>query len=167
MSKILTLSTLLLLLGFGFVACSPQQNTDQAQQQIELMEDGQVMETEAEISMEDSDTASSQADQMPGKYVEYDEAMVATAASEGRAVLFFHAGWCPTCRSADADIKANMESIPAELSIFKVDYDSATKLRDMYNITTQHTFVQVDETGQEITKWVGGDLDQIISRTES
>lgn len=81
-------------------------------------------------------------------------------------VLFFHASWCPTCRAADADISAKLSSIPAGLIIHKVDYDTATDLKKKYGVTYQHTFVQVDEKGEMITKWSGGDLAMIIEKTK-
>jgi len=76
-------------------------------------------------------------------------------------VLFFHASWCPTCRAADANIKANLLSIPPSLTIHQVDYDTSTELKKKYGVTYQHTFVQVDESGAMIKKWSSGGLDEI------
>jgi thiol-disulfide isomerase/thioredoxin len=77
-------------------------------------------------------------------------------AEAGNVVLFFRAGWCPTCRTVDADIKANMNNIPANLTILDVDYDKSSDLKKKYGVTTQHTFVQVDSKGNLIKKWMGG-----------
>ena len=61
----------------------------------------------------------------------------------GKALIFFHAGWCPFCIAAEKDLKQK------------------------YGVTTQHTFVQVDQDGNEITKWVGGEtLEDILSRLQ-
>lgn len=79
-------------------------------------------------------------------------------------VLFFYASWCPTCRAADADITAKQSSIPKGVVIHKVDYDTATDLKKKYGVTYQHTFVQVDEKGEMITKWSGGDLATIVAK---
>ncbi len=79
-------------------------------------------------------------------------------------VLFFYASWCPTCRAADADITTKQSSIQKGLVIHKVDYDSATELKQKYGVTYQHTLVQVDEKGDMITKWSGGDLATIIEK---
>jgi thiol-disulfide isomerase/thioredoxin len=93
----------------------------------------------------------------PGIYKE----STGTPVSGMKNVLFFHASWCPTCRAADANIKANLLSIPSGLTIHQVDYDSSTELKKKYGVTYQHTFVQVDESGTLIKKWSGGGLDEI------
>jgi hypothetical protein len=57
------------------------------------------------------------------------------------------------------------DDIPEDLTILKLDYDSAKDLRDKYSVVIQHTLVQVDSKGNEITKWTGGnDLDSIKKR---
>jgi thiol-disulfide isomerase/thioredoxin len=67
-------------------------------------------------------------------------------------VLFFHASWCPKCRDTDSSAKSGM---PSGLTLVKVDYDSATKLRQQYGVTLQHSFVQIDENANSLKKWVG------------
>lgn len=90
--------------------------------------------------------------------------------SEGELVpgkknlLYFFASWCPTCRAADANIKANLVRVPSGLVIHQIDYDTATDLKKKYGVTYQHTFVQVDEKGEMITKWSGGDLAAIVAK---
>ncbi len=103
------------------------------------------------------------------KMMKKDEAMMVKGASyeayspekiayaeKGNVVLFFRAGWCPTCRTVDADIKANLKNIPANLTILDVDYDNSSELKKKYGVTYQHTFVQVDANGNLIKKWMGG-----------
>lgn len=94
------------------------------------------------------------ADVQPGTYQPYSEERLALA-EDGTAVLFFHATWCPTCRAADADITENAAAISPNTHILKVDYDTATDLRQRYGVTTQHTFVQVDADGNELQQWTG------------
>jgi thioredoxin 1 len=89
-----------------------------------------------------------------GAYAPYDASKLAMANS-GDVVLFFKASWCPSCRTLDNNIKANLEAIPAGLTILEVDYDSATTLKQKYGVTTQHTLVQVDASGNLIEKWSG------------
>jgi len=48
------------------------------------------------------------------------------------------------------------EDIPENLTILKADFDSDLELRKKYGVVAQHTFVVVDENGEEIKKWVGG-----------
>ncbi len=72
-----------------------------------------------------------------------------------KVVLFFRAGWCPTCRALHADIQANLKNIPSDLTILDVDYDNSTQMKQKYGVTYQHTFVQVDKDGNLIKKWSG------------
>ncbi len=69
-------------------------------------------------------------------------------------VLDFSAPWCPSCRALDANLQ--QATIPSDLTILKVDYDSAKDLKKKYGVVTQHTLVQVDADGNQIAKWVGG-----------
>jgi len=55
--------------------------------------------------------------------------------------------------------------LPAELQ--KTDYDTQTELKERYEVVAQHTFVQVDENGDLVTKWIGGDVDVILDRVVS
>lgn len=92
--------------------------------------------------------------------------------SADKIVLFFYANWCPTCRPVDAELKQRLTEIPAGIEIYRVNYnddetDEAEKaLAQKYGVTYQHTFVQVDKNGNEITKWNGGGLDNLISKVK-
>lgn len=66
-------------------------------------------------------------------------------------VLFFHATWCPSCNAADKELKSS--EIPDGLTVLKTDYDSNLDLRKKYWVTSQHTFVQVDNSWNKINKW--------------
>ncbi len=90
-----------------------------------------------------------------GTYEAYSPEKIALAAAKGNVVLNFSAAWCPKCRSLEADIKANLHNIPGNLTILKVDYDTATALKKKYGVTFQHTMVQVDKDGTLIKKWSG------------
>jgi len=110
--------------------------------QQESQPEPQVQETEATEPEAAAPTA--------GSYVDYSEE--ALAGAEGDRVLFFHAPWCPQCRALEADIRAG--EIPTGLTIFKVDYDSSTGLRQQYGVTLQTTVVYVGENGEELSKQV-------------
>lgn len=98
----------------------------------------------------------------PGEYLDYSPETLKTELAEGhKVVLFFHAPWCPYCKAADAAFKARLDQIPANVVILKTDYDSNTALKQKYGVTYQHTFVQVDKDGNMITKWSGGDIDNL------
>lgn len=86
-----------------------------------------------------------------------------------KKVLFFFADWCPTCKESDEDFKSNIDKLPEDVAVFKVHYkdsgawDEEKALAERYGITYQHTFVQLDEEGHEITKWNGGGLNKLLS----
>ncbi len=89
-----------------------------------------------------------------GVYLPYTSTAVAQA--KWQVVLFFHANWCPTCIANHKDIETNIKNIPADLTILRTNYDDEKELRELYTVTEQHTFVQVDNSGKLIKKWRGG-----------
>ncbi len=91
---------------------------------------------------------------MQGSYEAYSPEKIARAQT-GDVVLFFHASWCPSCRSLNSDIESNLTSIPEGVLILKVDYDKEVDLKKKYGVTYQHTLVQVDKDGNHIKKWSG------------
>ena len=100
------------------------------------------------------------------QYISYDASKLAMAA-QGPVVLFFHASWCPSCKTTDADINANIAAIPAGTTILKVDYDTNPDLKKKYGVTYQHTFVQVNADGSMIKKWSGSaNLADIVEKTK-
>lgn len=100
-----------------------------------------------------------------GKYVDYkskDE--VVEFAKRGTAILFFHAGWCPTCRNFNTNITNDLSNIPPDIAIYKVDYDSNSDLRRRFEVRRQHTFVIVDDEFNLKKKWSGSrDISELIS----
>ncbi len=102
-----------------------------------------------------------------GSYIPYSEDKIVLASS-GPVVLFFRASWCPTCRALDVNIKSNLSNIPKGVTILDVDYDIYKELKKKYGVTYQHTLVQVDSSGNQITKWSGGStLIDLISKIKS
>lgn len=85
--------------------------------------------------------------------------------STDKAVLFFHAIWCPTCAQLHSDIMREYNLIPNNTTVIKVDFDKYTDLRRKYGVNFQHTLVQIDpETGELLTKWSGSNtLNELIS----
>ncbi|WP_161880934.1 thioredoxin family protein [Deinococcus alpinitundrae] len=98
----------------------------------------------------------------PSGYEPYTQAAFDAAAGQQR-VLFFHATWCPNCKAANADITANLATLPKNIVIFKTDYDREVALKKKYGITAQHTFVLVNAQGNAVRKWAGGGLKQIVA----
>lgn len=74
-----------------------------------------------------------------------------------RRVLFFYAAWCTTCRPVNAEFLQDGKKIPDDVVVFRVNFrDSDTDetenmLAKKYQITYQHTFIQVNKNG-EVTK---------------
>jgi len=123
------------------------QHREVIMQKEATMKNDTVVMKEAEMMKKDSMIVKA------GSYMNYDAAKVTLAAETDKAVLFFHAPWCPTCRAADAEFLKMVNSIPTGVTIFKVDYDSSTELKKKYGVTTQHTFVQVDARGGMMNSW--------------
>jgi len=104
-------------------------------------------------------------------YIEYTKSAFENS-SANRRVLFFYASWCSTCKPADASFMQNMNKIPEDVTLIRVNYndpDTDQEEKDLakkYGVTYQHTFVQIDSSGKEITKWNGGQIDELLSQIE-
>ncbi len=164
------------VLGIGAYTLS--QNSSQSDSMMKkdeamMPKEDTVMEGKDEAMMKKDDTSMGKEDAMMEKsddrYVEYSKANLDGAASN-RRVLFFYASWCPTCKPTDADLEANTGKIPADVTVIRVNYndpetDQEEKdLAKKYGITYQHTFVQIDGQGKEVTKWNGGKTDELLAK---
>jgi thiol-disulfide isomerase/thioredoxin len=119
----------------------------------------------SEVQLQQEKTTNTNQDEkdLSGNYVEYSPEVLENASAEGKKiVLFFHAGWCPTCISAHKDFIKRIDEIPEEIIVVKTNYDAEKELKKKYNVTYQHTFVQIDANGELVTIWNGGDLDEIL-----
>lgn len=115
----------------------------------------------ADLAEESKDSNSAAAS--AGVYMDYDNTNLSSI--DGKIVLDFYASWCPSCRKLEKDIKASLLDIPAGVTILKVNYDKEKELKQKYGVTQQHTLVQVDQSGNMIEKWSGGNtLESIISK---
>jgi thiol:disulfide interchange protein len=91
----------------------------------------------------------------PGAYVDYADFDADRAAyADSTVVLFFHAGWCPTCKQADRNLMADPAGIPTGLTVVQVDFDDAD-LRREYGVTQQHTFVTIGPDGSKRKVFTG------------
>ena len=141
--------------------------TETTQKVMDEAVDNTVMvKTEPEMIKDESDMTEKEAEMMTsGNYESYTPEKISNA--KGNTVLFFHASWCPSCRGLNSDIEKNLDNIPSDLTILKVDYDKETALKQKYGVTTQHTLVQVDNQGTLIKKWSGGSsLERLVSQVE-
>ena len=107
------------------------------------------------------------ASEASGALQEYTPEAVASASSDDRVVLFFHAKWCSTCKLLADDIRANADDVPDDVHILLVDYDTATELKQMYGVTLQHTLVQVNADGDPLGTWhLTRTLDELLADLE-
>lgn len=84
------------------------------------------------------------------------------------SVLFFKTNWCSTCTGLYQDIQENLASIPDDIQILEVDYDTNYSLKNYYNIRVQHTLVQVDADGKAVKTWYGSPtLENLLSQVQS
>ncbi len=167
----------LLVIGGGAFAYSSNQEDKDNQEKMAMekkIEDEAMMKKEESDAMEkEKMTAESDAmskdDVMSkqGAYVtlaDYDADQSAYA--DTKKVYFFHASWCPICQGIDKEITSDPSKIPAGLTLIKTDFDSNTELRKKYGVTTQYTFVQVDENGNETKQWSASSLSKALDTVE-
>jgi len=162
---------LIVVAGLGFLVYS----SNLMKNNIDTISDTAVVQIDKEPVQFDNekkvqaDTEIVQVDKQTvqaGSYEAYSPEKLSKAAT-GDVLLFFHASWCPSCRSLNKNIEENIASIPEGLTILKLDYDNQTELKKKYGVTTQHTLVQVDASGTMIKKWSGGSkLENILSQLQ-
>jgi len=160
------------VLGIGaFTFSQKSSESDSMMKKDEAMipkEDAAMKPTEGMMKKDESTMEKTDDKMMSSRYVEYSKTALDKASST-RRVLFFYASWCPTCRPADANFKENESKIPEDVTLIRVNYndpetDQEEKdLAKKYGITYQHTYVQIDATGKEITKWNGGQINELLT----
>ena len=131
-----------------------------------IKNDSEMMRKESDMIEKEAEMMKTEPEMMTsGSYESYTPEKLVIA--KGNIVLFFHASWCPSCRGLNSDIEKNLDNIPSDLTVLKVDYDKETALKQKYGVTTQHTLVQVDNEGSLIKKWSGGSsLERLVSQVE-
>jgi thiol-disulfide isomerase/thioredoxin len=161
------IGTILVLAALGIGVFFVSKNTTQSPT---TMNENAMME-KTDMMEQDTDIMDTSAMMMDSRYVAYSPE-VFDASADQRRVLFFYASWCPTCRPADADFQEQANSIPSDVKLIRVNYndpetDQKEKdLADTYGVTYQHTFVQIDEQGNEITIWNGGQMDELLTNIQ-
>lgn len=116
--------------------------------------DGSFVKEEAMMKGDGVNTNSA----LSTRYIDYSSDNLAKAtANNGNAVIWFAAlAWCPSCQAADRDFKAHFDKVPKDVTIMKINYDTAKELKQKYAITIQDTFIQIDSKGSEIIRWNSG-----------
>lgn len=161
-SMIIIVLVIVAVLGIGtYMLYQNSFSSGSTMQEETSMEPTGVMMRKDDSEMENDSTGKSQ-------YIHYSKAAL-DSASSGRRVLFFYASWCPTCKPADTDFTKNIANLPDDVTVVRVNYndpetDQEEKdLAKKYGITYQHTFVQIDAQGNEVAKWNGGQVDELLA----
>lgn len=155
----------LTITGVGIYTMSSKNLSSQPStlQKEESMIKDDAMESKADSTIEDK----MMKDDSSQRYVVYSKSAL-EAQSAYRRILYFYANWCPICKPADQDFKTNQDKIPEDVAVIRVNYnDSDTDqeekdLAKKYAVTYQHTFVQIDKDGNEVTKWNGGKIEELL-----
>lgn len=127
----------------------------EAMEKEKMTSEGDAMAKDDAMNKQGSYVVLADYESNPGKY------------ADSKKVYFFHASWCPICQGIDKDINADLSQIPAGVTIIKTDFDSSTELRQKYGVTTQYTFVQVDNNGNETAQWSATSYAKAIDGIES
>lgn len=186
LSKGLSVTAVLLLIGAGCTTATTNNNAAPASDPMpethngaEMMEDDSndsAMNSDAPAmaaKMDDKKTVDTAKEDVSvasvGVYEDYTEGKLAMASTKEKdTVLFFHADFCSSCNRLDKNLKAAAADIPGDVQIVKVDYSTQNELKKKYGVTTYHTFVQIDENGNEVNQWSGGStLDDVLSNVQS
>ena len=152
------------ILGFETYTLSQNSSQSDSMKKTENPEQ-EVMEKKEGKAMAEKTDDKMMAD---SRYIEFSKDALEKSTTN-RRVLFFYASWCPTCRPADANFKENISKIPEDITLIRVNYndpetDQEEKdLAKKYGITYQHTYVQIDGAGKEVTKWNGGQINELLS----
>ncbi len=78
-------------------------------------------------------------------YSDYSESAVQKSLDDGnKVILFFHASRCPICRKFDKELNDQLDQVPSDVAIFKVNYDKENALKQKYDIKIQHTLISID-----------------------
>lgn len=119
----------------------------------------------SKVDNPDATTISSEVVQISPNYIEYSQEALSASLASGNALLFFAATrWCNTCSDLHEELIERSGEMPAGFTILQVDYDTDKETVRNYAVVMQHTLVHFASNGDEIERWVGGDLDSIIER---
>jgi len=133
------------VLSAGFITgCGTQSSpTDKTQEeQIEVKNTGEVVQELVEDGTLDNIVTNT--------YQEFSKEALAKALEEKKdVVLFYYADRCPSCIALDENINENIDILPENLVLLKVDYDEEEELKKYFQVRQQHTLIFLDETGEK------------------
>ncbi len=130
-----------------------EKKMDDTMKKEEMMQDEGMMKSEGMMSshsmmMEKDEMMMDEGAMMkraPAVYATFSDGVIGNGQS---SILFFHAAWCPYCRTHDATLQSWYNSEGSiDISTYKIDYDSADELKARYGVVQQDTFVVIDGQG--------------------
>jgi len=99
-----------------------------------------------------------------GSYVTYADYSGAMSRYDGMAIVYyFYSSSSPVCQQKDAALMSGTGAIPAKVTIVKVDFDTATDVKQNYGVTVSDTFVKVDSTGAKAMTWSGQPVSDVLA----
>ena len=100
-------------------------------------------------------------------YITYDQYQASKDTyADSKVVLFFNATWCPDCRAINEALTSDPGKIPAGTTVVIVDYDQHADLRQRYGVTMQHTFVQINSSGDKVRQWASTSTDGLLKELQ-
>lgn len=100
-------------------------------------------------------------------YITYDQYQASKDKyADSKVVLFFNAKWCPDCRAINEALTSDPGKIPAGTTVVSVDYDQHADLRQRYGVTMQHTFVQINSSGDKVRQWASTSTDGLLKELQ-
>jgi len=156
---------ILAIAGGGlYIANQNSKDSKVAMEEKAMMKDDSMND---EVTKDDKMMADSEGMMNDSKYTEYSKSNL-DSASEDKRVLYFYANWCPICRPVDTNLKNGTTKIPEGVKIVRVNFndpDTDQEEKDLakkYGVTSQHTFVQIDENGNQLGKWSAEDIEIVL-----
>jgi len=125
-------------------------------EQMNAIEERQKMQEKKKAEMNQKDEVPMQKKpeenvnvETTSRYTTYTDGVIGNGQT---SVLFFHATWCPACKKNNGLLEEWYGAEEFSRSVYKIDFDTATELRQKFGITGQDTFIVIDGSGNEIER---------------
>lgn len=114
----------------------------------------------------DEKTAMSKDALVEPQYINFTEKLYQDNLGKRPMVVFFHAGWCPTCQQIEKSVTVELSNFPSGTLILKADYDKSTELKKKYGVQVQSTLVFLNANGEVTDTLLGPDNEAIKASIE-
>ena len=101
------------------------------------------------------------------RYVEYSKDIFDVVEAQ-KKVLFFYSMSCETCKQADVEFMENSAKIPNGVVVVRMNYEDENTdnmekaYAGLHGVVKPHTFIQIDSKGLLVTRWEGGQLNELL-----